>query len=693
MPRRQDGEHQAGDDRDRWSPDHRADDGGDSGTEPGWDADLARGMRLVELPFGEVEPRASAPGRYRAPRRSRTAAAWTAAALLLAGLVPAVDLVTARADPAGRSAGAAAGVTTGTVTFAGSGFGHGVGMSQYGARGMALAGSTATQILQHYYTGTTVTAYPDKVDVRVNVVHRAASVRLRGLPVATGGGALQVRPAGGAVLAVAADDVVTVGTSGRLLSIAVHRAGGGVDTVTAASAQVRWSGGRGMPGPASVLSVASTTASGGDPLNGKVRRYRWGTLALTALPSGAGARIDAVAVVDLHDEYLRGIGEMPSSWPVEALKTQVVAARNYALREVQSGTSASCGGCHLWDDTRSQVYAGWSKESEGSFGVRWVVAMKGTQTSATTGLAVLYGGHPITTYYSSSTGGRSRSAARVWGTSAPYLVSVSDPWSVDPAVNRSFAAWHRTASVSRVMAVFGVPDLVSVRVATKDESGAALTVTARSSDGTTRTLSGSTVRRRFGLPAEWITGISLPGTTAPPTTPSPTTTSPAPTTPAPTGTGTAASGRTGPPSSLVPAGTPLVHYRAGTRVWRGRTYRTTCTRTAQYGYRCTAYVRATVYRRDAAGRWGPVTTWVRDRMAFYDTVGSAWAGYFRATPGSGTVVGTRYSTTCTRATGSRRCTTKALLEQVGRRKQGTGYFYYRYQAWKVTSQVTLSPLD
>ena len=51
----------------------------------------------------------------------------------------------------------------GTFTFSVTGFGHGVGMSQYGANSMAAAGSTYTEILQHYYTGVTVENCPDWV--------------------------------------------------------------------------------------------------------------------------------------------------------------------------------------------------------------------------------------------------------------------------------------------------------------------------------------------------------------------------------------------------------------------------------------------------------------------------------------------------------------------------------------------------
>ena len=92
-----------------------------------------------------------------------------------------------------RSASAAAADTTVTVT--GSGFGHGVGMSQFGALGMARAGASAGTILRHYYTGTTVAAHPDAMDLRVNVVDRGTSVELRTEAISRGGGAMHLSPA------------------------------------------------------------------------------------------------------------------------------------------------------------------------------------------------------------------------------------------------------------------------------------------------------------------------------------------------------------------------------------------------------------------------------------------------------------------------------------------------------------------
>ena len=61
-----------------------------------------------------------------------------------------------------RSAAFSVSYADGTFTFDVTGFGHGVGMSQYGADAMAVAGSTYTEILQHYYTGVTVEECPEE---------------------------------------------------------------------------------------------------------------------------------------------------------------------------------------------------------------------------------------------------------------------------------------------------------------------------------------------------------------------------------------------------------------------------------------------------------------------------------------------------------------------------------------------------
>ena len=92
---------------------------------------------------------------------------------LLASLLAVAPAVGANPDPS-----PAPGLTS-PVTFYGRGWGHGVGMSQYGARGRALAGQDAATILAHYYPGTTLATVDAARPVRVLIAaaHRPTTTR------------------------------------------------------------------------------------------------------------------------------------------------------------------------------------------------------------------------------------------------------------------------------------------------------------------------------------------------------------------------------------------------------------------------------------------------------------------------------------------------------------------------------------
>jgi stage II sporulation protein D len=471
-----------------------------------------------------IPPHEATPGRVRrrAQRIARSFAAPAAAlALIGAGVLGPVATSAVPASAAVRAV--ASGVTSGSVTLTGAGFGHGVGMSQYGAYGMARDGSSVQKILTHYYSGTTVTGHSDDVDLKVNVVDRGSRVALSSTSLVSGGGALRLISSGGVVFDLPAGSTATVTPVGGMVSVDTAPAGGTARTFTTSVLTVRWSGGRGMSGPASLLTVASRSANATTTW-GKTRNYRWGSLQLSATPRSetdgiTRSRIEAVAVVNLHSEYLRGIAEMPSSWPDAALQAQVVAARNYALAAYQRGTLSNCGGCNLWDDTRSQVYQGWAKESEAGYGSRWVAAVNATQTSSSEGLIVLYQGSVVSAYFSSSSGGRTRDAASAWGSAVPYLISVPDPWSVDPAVNPSYSHWTRSVPVPKLLTMFGLSDITQLEVTKKDTGGAMVSVTATSSDGTVRTVAGSTFSHGLALPAPWVNAVALPEADQPPVDP------------------------------------------------------------------------------------------------------------------------------------------------------------------------------
>jgi stage II sporulation protein D len=370
-----------------------------------------------------------------------------------------------------------------TFTFTGSGWGHGVGMSQYGAYGQALEGRSATQILQHYYTGTTVDPVVDDVALRVNLLHDVPSFTARGesLP-GGGGGGIQV-VAGSANVAGAAGDVFTFSVSGTTVSVSK----GGAVVGSADTVSILWSGGP------TLLNVASPTQS----LDSAGHRYRYGLVDVAVV----GGDLEIVNQLSLHGEYLRGIDEVSASWPAEALKAQVVAARSYAYTKYTSGLRSECR-CHVYDSVADQNFVGWSKESE-TTGAKWVAAVDATQVG-NQGLMVRLNGKPVTTFYSSSTGGRSENNEDGFpgGTPLSYLRSVDDHWSLSS--DNPFASWTTTRTQAEVAGAFGLPDVVTLEYTQRSAGGAVKTATARSSTGAVSTLSGPTLRSKLALRSAYI---------------------------------------------------------------------------------------------------------------------------------------------------------------------------------------------
>src|SRR5204862_3816141 len=117
-------------------------------------------------------------------------------------------------------------------------------------------------------------------------------------------------------------------------------------------------------------------------------------------------KLRAVNIVGL-EKYLDGVvpSEMPSNWSPEALKAQAVAARSYALATRQVGAPFD-----VFSDTRSQMYLGLAHES----------ASTTAAVNATKRQVVLYNGTVATTYFSSTSGGKTESSQGWTGTALPY---------------------------------------------------------------------------------------------------------------------------------------------------------------------------------------------------------------------------------------------------------------------------------
>ena len=330
------------------------------------------------------------------------------------------------------------------VKVCGSGFGHGVGLSQYGAYGRAKAGQGHVQILKSYYPNTSLTRYGDDPVVRVLLAER---------PHSTGH-----------------DVVVSSGVTARLRNLAT----GGIVSLNPGTYRTRYVSASKVY---RVTNVSTGRAVGSyrgpvvfEPVSGGLlsrgaKRYR-GTLAAQV----SGSSLLLVNKVRL-DDYVRGVvpKEMPSSWAAEALKSQAVAARSYAR--------ATLGGAafDFYPDTRDQVYGGASAETTAT----------NDAVDATARMHAVHGGKPITAFFHSSSGGYTEDSAYVFGAS-PYLKAVRD---VDDAgspfearVNSPWTRWTGTVDPGGSPEL-GVGQITNVRVLERSPSGRATKVEVSGTSG------------------------------------------------------------------------------------------------------------------------------------------------------------------------------------------------------------------
>jgi stage II sporulation protein D len=367
---------------------------------------------------------------------------------LLAALVVTVLLAGASSGAAKLSAPKS---PPGSPVFviSGRGWGHGVGMAQWGAQGFAQQGYSYDEILAHYYRGTTL-GQASVTKVRVFLAEGRSKLTISSLAPFT------VRDGIGQLWHLASGPQ-TFGPALRIKTTDVPQR-------------------QQLPGPL-------TFNAGSSPLRFGDRPYR-GQVYVTV----ANGALRAVNVVGL-EAYLYGVvpSEMPRDWLPEALKAQAVAARSYALAVKKSGSWFD-----LYPDTQSQVYLGIAHEAPTT-----TAAVQGTA-----GQVVMYGGRVATTYFFSSSGGRTSSASEVWPSSpaVPYLVSVNDPYD-------TISPYHRwgpfVVPASRLKRVLRAPGrLTDVSMAT-GPSGRVQSVTAIGSEGDS-TMTGSDLRGALNLRSTWF---------------------------------------------------------------------------------------------------------------------------------------------------------------------------------------------
>ena len=319
------------------------------------------------------------------------------------GVLVVMALVGAGLDVDGAAPAAAAT----SFDFSGGGFGHGVGMSQWGAKGRADAGQTAPQILAAYYAGTAIeSTFPGAV--RVKLADAASTT------VGQAAGNVSVTPDGAGSPSVTAGPGATIGlraVGDTLVANNVTPTPGPDVTVTTGGGAAAVAFTQGTP-----MSVGATG-----------RRYQWGRLVLRA----SAGRLELVLDQLSMQQYLWGLGEVPGSWPAEALGAQAIAARSYAAYRLAHPASSRFDLSASLDE----AYVGADIEL-GSGGPNWVAAV-----NATDGQVLTYGGAAIQAFYAASDGGSTEASEYVFVAALPYLRPVDDPW--DRAIGNPNFSWHR----------------------------------------------------------------------------------------------------------------------------------------------------------------------------------------------------------------------------------------------------------
>ena len=381
-----------------------------------------------------------------------------------------------------------------TFSFQGSGYGHGVGLSQMGARSMALAGQSSEQIIKYYYKDVAIEQRDDSKILRVNIGHLLTTAKIS---TATKGSQLQIiqgEAGNESVLPVSSlADSISFSIIGSTVSPRVTLGKTTQVLTRSRTFTIRWAGTRYLEGPDTLISVNHS---------GVAQKLRYGQIQVKAIKTPSGYRIAMTNSVRLADEYLWGISEMPSFWPVAALEAQAIASRTYALSK--AGIYRSACDCDLYGSISDQSFLGYAKEIERKFGVVWKEIV-----TRTAGLTITQAGLPITAYFTSSSGGKTELAVNAWGSSRDYTQIVDDPGSLDLALNPRFVTWSREVPQSVVAAAFLLPDVVSLEILGVNESGTVSQIQATSSTGVKVALRGETFRSRTKIPSAWFSLVSV----------------------------------------------------------------------------------------------------------------------------------------------------------------------------------------
>lgn len=334
-----------------------------------------------------------------------------------------------------------------TWVVKGRGYGHGVGLSQYGAYGYAKHGRGYRGILDHYYRRTKIRREGGRqIDVLLD--RSQGRVRFEGAGRACGKG---LRPAKTYRFADSGPDVILRSAGGRKLK---------------------------------------NCGKEGSARGGKdVHVFKEGVFRGELVARSRSGGVMVLNSVGLEG-YVKGVvpNEMPSSWPGQALRSQAVAARSYGLATRKSGRFDH------YDDVRSQVYGGRRSETKATNR-----AVRGTD-----GEVLKHDGAIAVTYFFSTSGGQTENSefGFAGGSSVPYLKSVNDPYDDISPYHRWRLSFSQGEMESRLAGLFS-GRLRKVDVTKRGRSPRIVEARVVGSSSSSQ-VDGALLRSRLGARSTWM---------------------------------------------------------------------------------------------------------------------------------------------------------------------------------------------
>ena len=381
------------------------------------------------------------------------------------------------------------------VVFYGQGSGHGVGLSQYGAKAMALGGATYRQILHRYYSGVSILSLRsaaggtflerEQLPLWVGLLQGQSSTSFE---IEQGSADLCFDSSGSCIGRALQQETWVFSYIGQgYCAFSLSQAGG-------ALAQVGQSG----PCDASVRPLSEETTF---RVPRKARSYR-GTLRLRS-PDSDGT-FHLALQTDL-ESYLRGVSEVPESWPIGAIKAQVVATRSLAAwtllnrgpEQLFSDARQSECHCNITDDASDRVFRGYTGESDHP---NWVSAVRATEAEVISDAgAVAYG-----LYFHSSAGATENYSDVFSEGTFPYLMSVNDSPAISDLVDNPLRRWGYSVKARSISTLFNVSWVNDVQVTAHNPTGSVRSVAIsgiRSGRPVVDEVGGVDLQMALGLPS------------------------------------------------------------------------------------------------------------------------------------------------------------------------------------------------